>query len=961
MDPQDAGSPPPRVPLKDTLNLPRTEFSMRGNLGQKEPGILAQWQQSDLLGQLERLRAGAPRFVMHDGPPYANGALHQGHVLNKVLKDVVVKDRSMRGEAVSYIPGWDCHGLPIEVQVDKELKGKARSMPPVQVHEACNAYAARFVKSQAEGFARLGVLADWQRPYRTMDAAYEAAIVREFGRLVQTGCIYRGLRPVHWCTVHQTALAEAEIEYATKRSPSIYVAFRLDAAQAGNDALTGAVDGPIDVVIWTTTPWTLPANVAVAVHPEATYVLAPYAGRHVLVAEALWPAFVAATPGKDPAADPNDPRAAVRLRGAQLQGLTYRHPFMDRTGVVVADDFVTLDSGTGAVHSAPAHGAEDFALGLRHKLDVTCPVDGAGMLTDGAGPFAGLHINEAAEAIVVHLDQQGALLSPPEASIEHRYAHCWRCHKPIITRATQQWFLALDKAVDGRATLRQAALGALETVTWIPAAGIERIRGMLKARPDWCLSRQRTWGVPVPVAFCARCEQPLLDADAIFRAADYVAEHGARGWYDAAPEALFGQARCAHCGHDKLRKERDILDVWFDSGVSFAAVLEARKAAHPTGPAADLYLEGSDQHRGWFHSSLLLSVATRGHAPYRQVLTHGFVVDGQGKKLSKSLGNAEDPFVTIARDGAELFRLWVASEDFQQDVRISPLIMRQIGEHYRKLRNTVRYLLGNLHGFVPERDLVAPAALLPLDRYMLLRHGQVMAEVNRAMADYQFHAATQQLLQYCNVDLSAFYLDVLKDRLYADATNGAGRRAGQSVLYVIARDLLRALAPVLAFTAEEAWQHLPRCGADQSSVHLMRYAGEDDPEGVVRLREARDGDAACLARFGRLLALRGVCNAALEEARRARQIGSSTEARLHLALSPEDARAVDALGTAQLCDLLIVSQIDVGARDAEHSHVTAVARAEGEKCPRCWLYRPLGAPSPTAPGVCVRCHESLAC
>ncbi len=935
------------VDYKETLHLPRTGFEMRANLAAREPEQLKAWQALDLYAARCAARAGRPRFVMHDGPPYANGHLHHGHILNKILKDMAVKDRAMRGFDAPFIPGWDCHGLPIEVQVDKELGQRKAGMTRVEIRRACRAYAERFVDIQRQEFARLGVLADWQHPYLTMSFAYEAAIIRELGKLAAAGLLYKGLRPVNWCTVHQTALAEAEVEYEDHTSPSIYVAMPLVSP------LPGLSGQDADLVIWTTTPWTLPANLAVCLHPDFEYVAYPVRGRLRVVAKGLLSTFLAAIgePGADPTA------IAGRWPGRALEGLVYRHPLAPRECPVVLGGHVTLEGGTGCVHTAPGHGPDDFEVGRKYKLAVLSPVDGRGQFTAEAGAFAGQQVFTANASIVTALVERGALLNRPGETVTHRYAHCWRCHQPIILRATEQWFVAIDQPFAGGPSLRARALAALDEVTWVPHWGKDRIRGMLEARPDWCLSRQRIWGVPIPAFYCQQCQTPRIDAAVCEQVAARVEAEGAEAWYLHSPTELAGELRCATCGGTSFRQEQDILDVWFDSGVSYAAVIERLGLAQPDGPPVDLYLEGSDQHRGWFHSALLCALATRGRPPYRTVLTHGFVVDGEGKKVSKSKGNYVDPFQAIDKNGAELLRLWVAGEDYREDIRISREILQRLNDTYRKVRNTVRYLLGNLHDFDPNRDLVAPAELLPLDRYALSLVGRATERILTAYEQYELHAVMFRLVDLCAVELSAFYLDVLKDRLYASAASSPARRSAQTALYLIARDLLRLMAPIFSFTAEEAWGHLPRLDGDPASVHLALYPGVDEPAAIAALGRAVAAEGAALAeRYAVAREARRLVNAALEQARKEKRLGSSVEAEVIVSAPAAPRAALQALGERELADLFIVSRVRLVAGEALG---VALERALGTKCARCWLYRDEVGAAPEHPELCRRCVEAL--
>jgi isoleucyl-tRNA synthetase len=902
---------------RDTLHLPRTNFSMRGELATKEPALLQRWRDQALYEQILQARASGPRFVLHDGPPYANGHLHHGHILNKILKDIVVKDRTMQGMHCAFVPGWDCHGLPIEVQVDKKLGAAKATMSKGEVRRACRAYAEEYVGIQRREFERLGVLGRWDAPYQTMHPAYEARTLRELARFVEQGLVYKGLRPVNWCAVHQTALAEAEVEYDDHTSPSIYVALRL-------------LDPDADIVIWTTTPWTLPANRAVSVHPDFEYASYPVRGRMRIVARALLPEFLQAIGERF-----DEANIGRSWRGTELQGVLYRHPLLARDCPILAGEHVALEA-TGCVHTAPGHGGDDFEMGRRHDLEIASPVDARGVFTDG--PFTGEHVFKANPKIIAHLAAAGSLLSPPDATVRHRYAHCWRCHQPIILRATEQWWVAVDQPYAGGASLRDRALAALQEVQWIPGWGQDRIRGMLEARPDWCLSRQRVWGVPIAVVYCDTCGAAKLDAALMHKVADRFEVEGADAWFTRSVLELCGDLRCEGCGGTTFRKEEDILDVWFDSGVSYAAVIEDGGLGQVDGPPVDLVLEGSDQHRGWFHSSLLCALATREQPPYRAVLTHGFVVDGQGKKISKSKGNFVDPFKGIDEQGAELLRLWVAAEDYRNDIRISDEILRRLSDLYRKVRNTIRFMLGNVSDFDP--NLPMPP-LRSLDRYALALNQTVGERVRAAYQSASFHVVVQTLNEWCTVHLSAFYLDILKDRLYCSAAASDLRRGAQAALYLITRDLLRLMAPILSFTAEEAWASLPRLAGDPTSVHLAMYPGIAEPHAIMHLRK-EVADPASVQQFETLRGLRERVNAALERARRDKVIGSSTEAAVVV-----DATAAerDAAAVTSVADFLIVSQVSLGAS-------LLVEKAPGTKCPRCWLFH-------GGRDLCSRCQEVL--
>jgi isoleucyl-tRNA synthetase len=941
---------------KDTVHLPRTDFPMKANLPQREPEILKAWQEEDVFGKLvarNAARAGAKRFVLHDGPPYANGDIHIGHALNKILKDIVVKYRAMLGEAADFVPGWDCHGLPIELKVDKELGPKKRDMKREEVILACRRYALKWIEKQRVAFQRLGVFGRWERPYLTMARGYEAEIVRTLALVAEKGFLYRGKKPVYWCIHDRTALAEAEVEYEDHTSPSIHVAF---------DLLTPLprLARPARLVVWTTTPWTLPANLAVAAHPQFTYVAYDLGGTPLVVAKDLLLPFLAAcAPGELAGAVPptahspqaheaatggaglaagatlaHPERVLATFDGKELEGLRYRHPFMERECPVILGEHVTLEAGTGLVHTAPGHGQEDYEVGQRYGLAVLNPVDGAGRFTAEAGKYVGRAIFEANADIVRDLHASGHLLSDPKAELRHSYPHCWRCHHPVVFRATDQWFLALDKD-----ELRGRTLEEIQRVQWIPRWGRERISNMIEHRPDWCLSRQRTWGVPIPVFYCQECDEPLVSPAVMRRVADAFEEAGIEAWYARDPKDLAGDARCGKCGAADFRREQDILDVWWDSGVSWEAVAQAGGMGVPV----DLYLEGSDQHRGWFHSSLLTAMAARGHAPYRAVLTHGFVLDGKGKAMSKSLGNTVAPEEVLKKYGADILRLWVASADYRDDVRVGDEILAGIAEGYRKIRNTVRWALGNLDGFDPATQAVPVEELEPIDRWALARLAEWVAKVKGAYADYEFHLAYHATMQFCGVELSAQYFDIIKDRLYTARRDGKPRRSAQTALHLVAGDLLRMLAPVLSFTAEEAWGFLPEPPAEDS----VFYAGF--PE------RPRPADADALeARYGRLFAVRAVVQKALEEARRAKLIGSGLEAMVTVRAEGEERAFLEA-NRAELPAVFIVSKVAL----ADGPLAAEVARAPGAKCARCWgFYEDVGQ-QPAHPELCGKCAAAL--
>jgi isoleucyl-tRNA synthetase len=933
--------------LRSTLNLPRTDFPMKANLPQAEPRRLAQWKKDDLYGRVRAARRGRDTFVLHDGPPYANGHIHLGTVLNKILKDVVVRSRSMLGNDAPYRPGWDCHGLPIELKVDRDLGAKKREMSPLAFRQACRAYAEKFVEVQREEFERLGVLGEWQDPYLTMAPSYQATILRQLAQFVEKGLVYKAKKSVHWCISCRTALAEAEVEYDDDHvSPSIDVRFPLaeeerDRLAAAHPALAGK---RVFAVIWTTTPWTLPANLALAVHPDADYAFFPVEGTSdvLLLARDLRDASLARWKGKDAAAAVALGPPLAEAKGKDLERLRFRHPWIDRDSPVLLADYVTLDTGTGVVHTAPGHGWDDYLTGIRYGLDIYCPVDEAGRFLPEVERFAGQRVFDANPGIVDFLRESGHLLQAGKDA--HSYPICWRCKHPIIFRATEQWFIALD---EGRPTLREKALAAIAESRWIPAWGEERIHNMIATRPDWCISRQRLWGVPIPAFYCRGCREIVMRADVACHVASIFEKETADAWYvREARDLLPAGFACPKCGGTGFEKETDILDVWFDSGSSHAATLGQR----PDLPwPADVYLEGSDQHRGWFHSSLLIGVATRGRAPYRQVVTHGFTVDAEGKKISKSLGNDVDTQKLIQTYGAEILRMWTIMVDYREDMRISDDMIKRVAEAYRKVRNTIRYLLSNLGDFDPARDAVAEEAMDELDRYALARHRQVVARVLDAYESYEFHLVYHQLVQYAAADLSSFYLDVLKDRLYCDAAAGERRRSAQTVLHRVARDLCLLLAPVLPFTTDEAWALVP--GLPEPSVHLALFPTREE------------SDDAVLSRWAGLLDARAEVMKALEDARTAKRVAASLEAAVVVrgpaqALAP--LRAHEEKGRVfpgNLANLFIVSAVRL--EEAEAPLAVSVEHAPGRKCERCWTWSAAVGTLAAHPGVCERCATVL--
>jgi isoleucyl-tRNA synthetase len=924
---------------KDSLNLPRTDFPMKANLQTAEPQALARWNEMGLYERIREARAGRPKFVLHDGPPYANGQIHLGTALNKILKDFVVKSRTMAGYDSPYVPGYDCHGLPIELKVDRELGKKKRDLSVADFRRACRAYADRFIGVMTEEFQRLGIFGDWAHPYLTMEFRYQATIVRALGRFVERGLVYKGKKPVHWCIHCRTALAEAEVEYESHTSPSIYVEFPL--APESRDTLAARVPAlagrEVSVLIWTTTPWTIPSNLAIAFHPEFDYAAYDVEGRALIVAEQLAPA-VAAASGRELGA------AVARMKGAELEQIRFQHPLYARQSLGVLGDYVTLEAGTGAVHTAPGHGADDFNTGVRYGLEIYAPVGPGGRFLDTVELFAGEKVFDANPKIEQALKERGRLFH--RSDFEHSYPHCWRCHNPVIFLATSQWFIRMDgePAIDGK-TLRQAGLDAVDNdVRWIPAWGRDRIFNMLTNRPDWCISRQRAWGVPIPAVDCAKCGEALLTPALVAKAAGVFDQYGADAWYERPIEEFLPEGlTCPGCGSAEFERERDILDVWFDSGSSHEAVLPFRPEL--TWPA-EIYLEGSDQHRGWFQSSLLVGLGTRGRPPFKEVLTHGFLIDVDGRKMSKSVGNVIAPSEVIKESGAESLRLWVASSDFREELRVGKQILQRVVEAYRKIRNTCRYLLANLYDFDPARDMLPPSEMQEVDRYALARYADVAQGVLAAYDSYDFPAIFQRLNHLTTVDLSAFYADVSKDRLYTFGAASRERRSAQTAMYIIADGLARLLAPILPVTTEEMWRHLP--GEREVSVHLAEFPPVADLD-VWR-------NEPLVARWKRLIEVRDVVNAALEARRQDKTIGTSLGARIVVRAGGETARLLASVQD-DLAMLFIVSHAELDPTgDPDGPVEVSVEKAVGDKCPRCWR---VVRSTDGATGLCDRCTAAL--
>lgn len=918
-----------------TLNLPQTDFPMRGNLPEREPETLKMWEDMDIYRKVQEKNEGRPKFILHDGPPYANGDIHLGHTLNKVLKDIIVKFKSMDGFDAPYVPGWDTHGLPIEQRAIKDLGINRHEVGPVEFRNRCKEYALKYVDIQREEFKRLGIRGDWANPYLTLQPYFEAKQIEVFGEMAKRGFIYKGLKPVYWCASCETALAEAEVEYAEKKSASIYVKFKVA------DGKGVIPEDNTYVTIWTTTPWTLPANVAISLHPDFEYALLESGGENLVVATGLLENFAKET-------GLGEYKIKQTFKGTDLDGVLCQHPFMDRWSVLILGEHVTLEQGTGCVHTAPGHGVEDFEVGKKYDLPVINPVNNSGVFTADGGFVEGQTTDQANKSVVMKLEELGALMKM--SWIQHQYPHCWRCKHPILFRATEQWFASVDG-------FRKQALDEIDKVQWIPSWGRDRIYNMIADRGDWCISRQRTWGVPIPIFYCEDCGQELINDDTIKHVQALFKEHGSSVWFAReAKDLLPAGTKCPACGSSEFRKETDIMDVWFDSGSSHWAVLTQPEYWPDLSWPADLYLEGSDQHRGWFNSSLCTSVATTGKAPYKACLTHGFLVDEQGRKQSKSMGNVTDPLDVIKQMGADILRLWVSSADYKSDVAASAGIFKQMSEAYRKIRNTARYLLGNLYDFDPAKDSVAYDDLLELDKWALLKLHKLIRRVLDAYRNYEFHVVYHAVHNFCAVDMSAFYLDVVKDRLYTSLPESGERRAAQTVMYEMVKSLVKILTPVLAFTSEEIWKYIPKQANDPASVQLS-----DMP--VVK-NEYLDDELE--AKWDRILKIRDEISRALEIARKDKVIGHSLDAYVRIYAGQELAQFLTPMG-GELATILIVSAAEVVSDSQAPAGIftstevpglqVEISQAKGDKCERCWTYSEEVGRDGEHPTVCGRCLE----
>ncbi len=908
---------------KDTLNLPKTSFKMKANLSQKEPEILKNLEEQNIYQKIRDKYKGKPSYILHDGPPYANGDIHVGQAFNKIMKDMVIKYKTMKGFDAPYVPGWDCHGLPIEYQLFKELGVSRHQIDQVKFRKKARNYANKYIERQKKEFKRLGIFGEWNKPYLTMDFNYEAEIIRDFGRLAKDGYIYKGKKPVYWCIKCETALAEAEVEYADKTSPSIWIKFPVKNKSAAY------------ILIWTTTPWTIPANVAVAVHPEFKYAFVKTSvngTEQVLVMAESRVSAVADTclSGKY--------EILKTVKGKDLENMEYRHPFLDRIGKVVIADYVEMDEGTGCVHTAPGHGTDDYLTGIKFNLPILSPVNNKGEFTEEAGSdLKGQNVFESNAKIIDKLSSKNLLLHEDKA--QHSYPHCWRCREPVIFRATPQWFMSVDKH-----KLRERALAAVKKVEWIPSRTMNRMDAMLMNRPDWCLSRQRYWGVAIPVLYCTSCEEPILDQRVIGNVAELVSVNGSDAWFEVDIEKIIPENfTCPKCGKTSFEKEKDIIDVWFDSGVSHEAVLKKRE--NLSWPA-DLYLEGSDQHRGWFQTSLLASMGLNNKSCYRSVLTHGFVMDGEGKKMSKSVGNVIDPQDITAKYGADILRLWVCSSDYRDDIRISDDILRHIVDAYRRIRNTVRFILGNISDFNPVKDRIAHNELTEIDKWMSSKLQELIKNVGDAYEKFAFNKVYILLGNFCANELSSFYLDVLKDRLYTAKKDSSQRRSSQTVLYEIIENITRLMCPVLAFTSEEIWKHIPE---KKDSVFLAEFP---IPGKISKLLHQK---------WQKMLNIREKALKIIEEAREKKLIGNSLEAEVTIHCAKETAEFLEGFEET-LTLIFIVSKVNITQflkTDSKEELKIVVKRASGEKCVRCWNWSESVGKNKQHPQLCSRCAEVM--
>lgn len=916
------------VDYNSTMNLPKTDFPMRGNLPQKEPEMIKRWQDQKLYQKLMEKNEGLPLYVLHDGPPYANGDIHMGTALNKVLKDIIIKYKNMSGYKAPYIPGWDTHGLPIELKAMKKV-GVENINSALDLRKVCKEFALHYVDVQRNEFIRLGSIGDYEHPYLTLQSKHEAEQIRIFGEMAKKDFIYKGLKPVYWCPECKTALAEAEIEYAEDPCNSIYVKFKVEDDGGKLAALNTELDKTY-FVIWTTTTWTLPGNLAICLGPEYEYVAVHANGEYYIMAKELVESAMKAAKITEYTV------SEASLKGKELEYIKYRHPFIDRVSPIIVGDHVTLESGTGCVHTAPGHGVEDFEVCVNHypEIPIIVPVDGDGKLTEEAGEFCGLTTNDANKAILTKLTELNALFAVEK--IIHQYPHCWRCKSPIIFRATEQWFCSIDG-------FKEDACKAIDTVQWIPEWGGDRIKGMVMDRSDWCISRQRTWGVPIPIFYCKHCGKPIINEDSINAIANLYEKEGSDAWYKYEANEILPEGFKCECGCTEFTKEMDIMDVWFDSGVSHAAVCNEE---HGLRWPADLYLEGADQYRGWFQSSLLTSVAAKGSAPYKAVCTHGWVVDGEGKAMHKSLGNGMSPDEVTDKYGADILRTWVASSDYHADIRISQDILKQLSDAYRKIRNTARFILSNLGDFNPDTDSVSVEKLDGIDKWAMARMDEIIEKCKAAYDKFDFHIVYSTMRDFCTIDLSNFYLDILKDRLYVEKADSESRRAAQTVIYNILRTMTLYLAPVISFTAEEIWGYMPRSEKDDAESVFFNKLPE---------KSGISADEEFMEKWEKIDELRDIVNKALEEARGQKLIGKSLEAKVTLNCGRdwyEFAKSVE----NNLVAAFIVSAVSVEKSEFDGVDVK-VEVAPGEKCERCWTHSDTVGKCAGHPTLCARCAE----
>ncbi|NQT81344.1 MAG: isoleucine--tRNA ligase [Candidatus Aminicenantes bacterium] len=912
--------------IKDTLNLPKTSFSMKAKLSQKEPEIINKWEKMNLYKKIQKRREKSPSFVLHDGPPYANGSIHLGTALNKILKDFIVRSKTMQGYSSPYLPGWDCHGLPIEIKVDQLLGEKKRELSIIEIREECKKYALKYVDIQREQFKRLGVSGEWENPYLTMNPEYESMVIRYLAAFFASGNVYKGKKPVHWCPHCRTALAEAEIEYKDRKSPSIYVKFPLisDLSQK----FPQLKNKKVSVLIWTTTPWTLPANLAIAFHPDYEYAAFQTNGEVFITAKRLIPVLAEELGfGKT--------QVLVTFRGKDIEGLKAKHPFIERESVFVLADYVTLDQGTGCVHTAPGHGYEDYMTGLAYNLDIYTPVDSEGKFIPQVKKYSKMNVFKANKFITEDMKKDGILLK--EESIIHSYPHCWRCKNPVIFRATAQWFISMDKN-----NLRKKALEEIKKVNWIPSWGEEKITDMVSTRPDWCISRQRTWGVPIPAFYCFDCGQVLADEEISLRVADIFLKEGSNSWFTRETEELLPPGtKCPECGSKKLNKENNILDVWFESGASHNVLGKRPDLPWPS----DAYVEGHDQYRGWFNSSLFIGVAARKASPYKAVIIHGFVLDEEGRGMSKSLGNFIEPEEIISQNGAEILRLWVAMLNYKEDVRFGKETLQRLVEAYRKIRNTWRFILGNIYDFSPDKESVNPQNMQLLDRWILEKWSEKGNKILKAYENYEYHVVFHALYNFFTVELSSFYLDVLKDRLYCSDKKSQFRKSAQTALFNLLKSTLVLMAPILPFTTEEAWESMPAFNGKEESVHLEQFPSFKETwlEGDL----VKEWEILLLAREKVLKEL--------EKAREKGLIGNSLEAYVSLKV-PSSQEEILKKYKGELPSLFIVSTVEHKPHSGEEIEVE-ISRTTWEKCQRCWNFSTYIGKSPNYPQFCKRCEE----